>query len=98
MPINLCLYNRLESTIDEIERLVGNPHSFLIPGSTETSAYLDYARSLSRRAERRVLDVHAIEYVSSHALIYLNRLSSLLYALARYVARVEMAKELSPSY
>ena len=90
--------NELECVIEKIETISGNPHSFLIPGSTETSALLDYARSVSRRAERRVLNAHLVRKVSFPTRAYLNRLSSLLYALARYSAREEGVKELSPSY
>src|SRR3989344_3172657 len=54
----------LERVIEKIETISGNPHSFLIPGSTKTSALLDYARSVSRRAERRVLNAHLVRKVS----------------------------------
>lgn len=89
----------LESTIEKFEMLIENPHAFVIAGTTELSALFDYARSVSRRAERRVLDAHLIRKVSSQTRIYLNRLSSLLYVLARYTAKEDgEEKELSPSY
>ncbi len=90
--------DELERTIEKIENMIKTPHSFLIPGSTEISALLDYARSVSRRTERRVLDARLAQKVSSATRIYLNRLSSLLYALARYAAAKKNTKELSPSY
>jgi cob(I)alamin adenosyltransferase len=88
----------LERVVEKIEIVIENPHSFLIPGSTKTSALLDYARSLARRTERAVLNTHSARKISSQTLVYLNRLSSLLYALARYVATKEGVKEVSPSY
>ncbi len=88
----------LESTIEKFEMLIENPHAFVIAGTTELSALFDYARSVSRRTERRVLDAHSVREVSSHTRIYLNRLSSLLYVLARYTAKEDGEKELSPSY
>lgn len=88
----------LESTIERFEILIENPHAFVIPGTTKLSALFDYARSVSRRAERRVLDAHTTREVSSSTRTYLNRLSSLLYALARCTAKEEGEKELSPSY
>ncbi|MEK7558211.1 MAG: cob(I)yrinic acid a,c-diamide adenosyltransferase [Patescibacteria group bacterium] len=88
----------LEGTIGKIEKLIENPHAFVIPGTTKLSALFDYARSVSRRTERRVLEAHTIRQVSSSTRVYLNRLSSLLYVLARYAATVAGAKELSPSY
>ncbi len=88
----------LERTIEKIEKLIENPHAFVIPGTTGLSALFDYARSVSRRAERRVLEVRARREVSSFTRAYLNRLSSLLYALARYTATLAGVKESSPSY
>lgn len=92
--------NKLEQIIAQIESELAPIKSFLIPGSSELSAYLDLARAVSRRAERRV--VLASEEgqikIKPHTLAYLNRLSSLLYALARLLSQREGAKELKPSY
>lgn len=88
----------LEDVIDHIETIIGNPHSFVIPGATAVSAFLDYARTVTRRAERSVIAVTATQKVSDESVAYLNRLSSLLYAFARYAAAKEGAKEVSPSY
>ena len=88
----------LENIIKKIEKLIKSPHTFIIPGSTKLSALLDYARAISRRAERKVLAAHKFHKISPQTRIYLNRLSSFLYALARYVAKKEGAKESSPSY
>lgn len=88
----------LEGTIDGIEALIGNPHSFVIPGATFVSALLDYARAVARRAERSVMAKSVKRRLSNDSLAYLNRLSSLLYALARYAAAKEGVKETSPTY
>lgn len=88
----------LEDTVDSIEALVGNPHAFVIPGATMISAFLDYARTVTRRAERSITKVAVTRKVSGESLAYINRLSSLLYALARYTAAKEGVKEISPSY
>lgn len=88
----------LEQTIDDIERLVGNPHSFIIPGATILSAWFDIARTVARRAERLVIKVQPDRKVSAGSKAYLNRLSSLLYALARYVASLEHKGETAPLY
>jgi cob(I)alamin adenosyltransferase len=88
----------IEGAIDRIEKLIQNPHAFVIPGATELSALLDYARAVSRRAERAVIKAQGTRSISSKSRAYLNRLSSLLYALARYAAREAGAKEHSPSY
>lgn len=88
----------LEQTIKKIETLIKNPRAFVIPGSTKLSALFDYARAVSRRAEREVLNAHKFCKISPQTRIYLNRLSSLLYALARYAATKAGVKEFSPTY
>lgn len=88
----------MERVIARIEAIIEVPHGFIVPGSTRVSALLDYARSVSRRAERAVLDAHSFRTMSPDTLVYLNRLSSLLYALARYAAHLEGKKEASPAY
>jgi cob(I)alamin adenosyltransferase len=87
----------MEHVIHTIEEVTGDPHAFIIPGATEFSGLLDYARAVSRRAERSVTRAR-VSHLSPATCAYLNRLSSLLYALARYAAYVVHAKELSPSY
>lgn len=88
----------LEYTIGFIEDTVGNPGAFVIPGTTPLSAYLDFARTVCRRAERAVVGLGKEYAVPSSTLTYLNRLSSLLYALARYAGSLAHVRELSPSY
>lgn len=90
--------DELEKTIDHIETSIEKPQSFVIPGATALSALLDYARAVSRKTERVVIRANLTQAVSGSSLMYLNRLSSFLYALARYVAAKEGAKEISPSY
>ncbi|MBX9907035.1 cob(I)yrinic acid a,c-diamide adenosyltransferase [Patescibacteria group bacterium] len=88
----------IEAVINKVEVLIGNPHAFVIPGATKLSAFLDYARTVARRAERSIVAPSVKQRVSDESLTYLNRLSSLLYALARYVAAEDDRKEASPSY
>jgi cob(I)alamin adenosyltransferase len=81
---------RLRVTQEAIERLEGDCdlanaeleplRSFVLPGGSELAARLYVARAVCRRAERRVL---AVEDVSSLVAVYLNRLSDLLFILAR---------------
>ena len=88
----------LERCISNIEKVVLVPHSFVIPGTNELSALFDYARAVSRRAERAVIGASGEHRVRPETLAYLNRLSSLLYALARYTASGAGSKERSPTY
>lgn len=57
--------------------------SFVLPGGSEAAAYLHQARTLARRAERRCVAVAATEPLNPEALRYINRLSDLLFVLAR---------------
>ena len=75
---------RLEEEIAELEKHVPLPDAFVIPGGTAPAAALDVARTVVRRAERRVVALQLGGYpVSSPVLKYLNRLSDLLFMLAR---------------
>ncbi len=88
----------LESCIAEVESYITNPHSFVIAGGSELSAYFDYARAVSRRAERHVLAVRGDYPTSADTQKYLNRLSSFLYALARKANKLAESKEAKPTY
>jgi len=91
----------LEKITDTIERIVPPIHSFSIPGGTILSAEFDIARTLARKAERRIVSVHDTvtgRKVGVHTLAYCNRLSSLLFALVRYIHHIEHIKERSPTY
>jgi cob(I)alamin adenosyltransferase len=58
--------------------------SFVIPGSNPVSAKLDIARTVCRRAERRLVTLNRLEGVPAYICRYLNRLSDLLFMLARF--------------
>jgi cob(I)alamin adenosyltransferase len=75
---------RLEGAIDRLEAEVPPLRRFILPGGTMTGALLHLARTICRRAERRVvaLGSAAVEPV---VIVYLNRLSDLLFVLARVV-------------
>ncbi len=78
---------RLEARIDELVRAHPLPEAFVVPGADPASACLDVARSVVRRAERRVVELREAEsVVSEHVVRYLNRLSDLLFVLARATA------------
>ena len=91
---------RVEQIVDEIEKVLPPIKSFFISGATEVGALFDVARTLSRRAERRVVAVkeESMVNMSPDTMKYLNRLSSLLYALARISSHIEGAEEIKPDY
>ena len=88
----------LEAMTDRLEAQIQHPHAFIVPGSTELSGWFDYARAVSRRTERAVLRARILRNLSPHTYAYLNRLSSLLYALARQTGAEAKTAEVSPSY
>lgn len=72
----------LESQTDAITAQVEIPREFIVPGDTVQGAYLDLARTVVRRAERRVSDLfHRGDIQNPELLRYLNRLSSLCFVL-----------------
>ncbi|MGH7643465.1 MAG: cob(I)yrinic acid a,c-diamide adenosyltransferase [Candidatus Dormibacteria bacterium] len=74
----------LEAEVHQLEQTVGLPDGFVIPGGSPGAAAIDLGRSLIRRAERRAVTLQRQgELENSEVLRYLNRLSDLLFMLAR---------------
>lgn len=90
----------IESIIDGIEKELPPIKSFLIPGGTELGALLDITRTVVRRAERQMLKAKEAGQAKfgDQTLAYINRLSSLLYALVRQVNHESGAEEVAPKY
>ena len=79
---------RLEDVTDALTAEVPLPPAFVLPGDTVAGAALDVARAVARRAEREAVALaHAAHLVNPQVLRYLNRLSSLLFILARFEDR-----------
>ena len=74
----------LEKLIDEFNAVVGPLENFILPGGSLGAAALQAARAVCRRAERRVVTLAREEEVRPEALAFLNRLSDLLFVMARY--------------
>lgn len=75
----------LERTIDRLEADLPALRTFILPGGSAAGATLHVARTVCRRAERRLVDLASREEVSHDAMRYLNRLSDLLFVMARWV-------------
>jgi len=73
----------LEERIDEVNGALPPLTSFVVPGGTPLSAHLHVARTICRRAERDVVALSSQEPVTPEVIAYLNRLSDLLFVLAR---------------
>jgi cob(I)alamin adenosyltransferase len=75
---------RLEEMIDLCEGQLTPLKNFILPGGCPTAARLHYGRTVARRAERCVVELAESESVSPQIIVYLNRLSDLLFVLARF--------------
>jgi cob(I)alamin adenosyltransferase len=82
-PLDESMVRRLEQQIDAAESQLPPLHQFILPGGTETAARLHLARTVCRRAERRLVEWSAEHPVPPVLLTYLNRLSDWLFVYAR---------------
>src|SRR5690606_10848293 len=76
----------LERCIDRCQKDLEPLRSFILPGGGPVAAFLHQARTVCRRAERRLLSLLDVEPIGDGPLKYLNRLSDLLFVLARWIA------------
>ena len=74
----------IEEKIDNFNKELSSLNSFILPGGSESSTYLHIARTVTRRAERKIVALSKKEKINPIAIIYLNRLSDLLFVFARY--------------
>jgi cob(I)alamin adenosyltransferase len=83
--INSKAITHLEKYIDAIDSRLNPLQNFILPGGSQAAAFLHYARTVCRRAERLVVKLSAKEKNNKYPLIYMNRLSDLLFVLSRCV-------------
>ncbi|EMA67665.1 ATP/cobalamin adenosyltransferase [Halorubrum aidingense JCM 13560] len=88
----------LEDRIDEFDEELEPLRSFILPGGGESGARLHHARTVTRRAERRVVELARSEPINETVVTYLNRLSDLLFTLGRVANARDGEPEESPSY
>lgn len=75
---------RLENWIDELEMTLPPLKRFIIPGGSQLAAHLHQARTVTRRTERAVISLREESLTRKEDIVFLNRLSDLLFVLARY--------------
>ena len=92
-PVQATQAEQLERWIDELAAVVGPLVNFVLPGGTPGAAQLHVARTVCRRAEREVLALSRAETINPHILSYLNRLSDLLFVMARFENHARGAAE-----
>jgi len=76
--------HELEQHIDSCDRELEPLKAFIVPGGTQKAAALHVARTVCRRAERRVIQLQREVEIPQIVVVYLNRLSDLLFTLARF--------------
>lgn len=84
---------QLEKWIDMLEESLNPLKSFILPGGSGAGAALHFARTVCRRAERETVALSQQESIPPAAVIYLNRLSDLLFVLARFENKHQNAEE-----
>ncbi len=82
-PLPTERISEMEHWIDDAEKELEPLGNFILPGGTEAASRLHLARTVCRRAERRVTTLTAVAHIPGEAVIYLNRLSDLLFTWAR---------------
>jgi len=88
---------KLESEIDIFEEGLQPLKQFILPGGAPAGGELHLARAVARRAERHCVSLSRFEKINPRILSYLNRLSDLLFVLARYVNLQQSALEPHPA-
>jgi len=88
----------MEQHIDDLTEELGMPTKFILPGGTQASAFLHLCRAMTRRAERSLVGVQKVLEINPEMLKYVNRLSDLLYVLARKANKEVDIKEQQPIY
>lgn len=84
LRVSAAQVERLEREIDTLNEALAPLTSFVLPGGSAASAHLHQARTVVRRAERLAVALAAEEAVNGEAVKYLNRLSDLLFVMARH--------------
>jgi cob(I)alamin adenosyltransferase len=89
---------KLEQEIDAFEIMLDPLKQLIMPGGSASAAELHLARAVARRAERCCVSLAKIVALDSRILQYLNRLSDLLFVMARFANRSQSISELHPTF
>lgn len=98
--VTAAMVTALEGHIDTLSERFELPQEFVVPGESIAAAHLDVARTVVRRAERDTIaavQTASDEYADSHVVAYLNRLSDLVWTMARWVEGTSLAARADPA-
>lgn len=84
---------QLETLLDDLNATLPPLREFILPGGGNAAAHCHLARAICRRAERRIWTLASQEEINPEGMRYLNRLSDLLFVMARVLARAEHGQE-----
>lgn len=100
MFVNKKEITKIENIINQIGDVLPPITSFTISGGSIISSGLDFARTLARKSERRIVAVsdEGSRKISTHTISYMNRLSSILFAMSRYANHLLFIPESHPDY
>ncbi len=93
VAITNTFIERLENQLDQFNDDLPRLKEFILPGGGQAAAACHLARTIVRRAERRTYTLANVEDVRPEVVKYLNRLSDLLFVVARVIARAESGQE-----
>ena len=85
--------DQIEEFIDNLTEQLPSLSNFILPGGGIAGSQLHLARTICRRAERRVVELSQKEHIDKQIVMYINRLSDLLFTMARFVNMKEKKKE-----
>jgi cob(I)alamin adenosyltransferase len=83
----------LEHEIDRLQSFLPPLQHFILPGGSHQGAYAHVCRTVTRRVERRLFDMHEHFPIEKEVLIYINRLSDYFFALSRYLTIMSGGKD-----
>ena len=92
--VEQSMIDYIEQVLDRYNAALPPLKEFILPGGTADAARMHLARSICRRAERRLVGLAIDSFVHPQAIAYLNRLSDLLFVFARVLARRDGAEEI----
>lgn len=78
----------IEKQIDYFDSQLEELKNFILPSGSKGSVLLQVSRTICRRAERRVISLTKFEYINSNIIIFLNRISDLLFVLSRFENKI----------
>lgn len=85
---------KIENEIDKMNAELPELRAFILPGGSMEAGFCHVCRTISRRAERRIIEMDFNYKIDNHIIMYVNRLSDYFFTLARYVTFTTGAKEI----